>query len=171
MSNVCELCNKELQVGDWPHCPHESTRPEYAQRFRPIIYFKSPDGRLQFPMASDSPIPPGYERVEITTTREAARFEREMNQRERADYEQHKHREREAANEFWREQNAELKRRAAHFSPEGRHAVDYLLQQHAEQDRLPKSYDPGFHIDIMHNDRSNRMPHDDARTGWRDRRE
>lgn len=164
---ICPDCNQPLQIGDWPYCPHGSTRPEWAQRFDPIVIHRSADGKYRFPMAADAPVPEGYQKVELTTRRQVEAIEREVNQRERIQFQEHAHRQREASNEFWRRQNAELRERAKSFSPEGQAAVEYLLEKQAREDRGLPNYDPGFHVEIMHNYSSNREGHDDARTGWK----
>jgi hypothetical protein len=48
------------------------------------------------------------------------------------------------------------------------------VEQLVARESAPKyesGYDPGFHIDIMHNDSSNRESHDDATSGWRSRKD
>ena len=164
---TCPDCNQELQIGDWPYCPHGSTRPEYALRFDPIVVHQAADGSYRFPMAADAPVPPGYQKVELTTRRQVEALEHSVNARERREFEKHAERQRAASNEFWSRQNAELRARAKNFSPEGRAAVEYLIERQAREDRVPSAPDPGFHVEIMHYNSSNREGHDDARTHWK----
>ncbi len=45
------------------------------------------------------------------------------------------------------------------------------LADRESQPHYTSDFDPGFHIDVMHNNSSNRESHEDASTGWRSRRE
>lgn len=172
---LCPHCNQPLTVADWPFCPHGSTRSEAAQRWKPIVVFKSADGRYRFPGRADAKVPKGYEKVELTNRRQVERFEREINQRERAEYQsvQQEQLAREAPQrELMAEANAQLQRLSRTFTPAGKEAVAYLLEkQRAEQSAPRPSFDPGFHVEIMHNNQSNRDGHNDDRTGWRTIRE
>jgi len=78
----CVHCGHELQIGDYPFCPHGSIYPERAQHFEPIVVHVSGDGQYRFPAATDAPVPSGYRKVEIRTIQEADRISREVNRRE-----------------------------------------------------------------------------------------
>lgn len=170
----CELCDKELQIGDWPHCPHASTRAERAQRFKSIVVFKSADGKYRYPMRGDSKPPKGYERVELTTRPQIERFEKEINHRERAEYERAELG-RKASDDYMLSLSghdpasiqASLRRLENSPHPEER-KIAAKVRQVMESDKRPsKSYDPGFHVEIMHYNQSNREGHDDALTNWK----
>lgn len=188
MSTKCATCKRTLRLGDWPYCPHDSTRPEYAQRFKPIVVFKSTDGKFSFPMRSDQPVPAGYQRVEISTRRQAEKLEREVNRSLREE----KQRLGPTPFDSGDKGLAQLRRLArgervtipdhdnsgnlimreldgSQMRGEFKRYVDELVER--QRSTYTPSYDPGFHIDVMHNDSTNRAPHDDASTGWRNRRE
>lgn len=188
----CDLCKKTLQLGDWPFCKdgyHESTRRENAQRFSPIVVFKRLDGSYSFPASADAPVPDGYTKIEITNRRQAERLERDVNKKLRE----------EKANigptpidndgsglhqlrRLARGERVTIPDHDAHgnlimrtldgsqMRGRFREYVEQLAERNSQPSYTP-SYDPGFHIDIMHNDSSNRAPHDDASTGWRSRRD
>ena len=168
---ICEKCKREVHVGDWPHCPHESTRPEYAQRFSPIVYFRSPDGKTRFPMRADAKTPKGYERVELTNRRQVERFEKEMNQRERAEYQDSQHKQSQFYGSKIDQTDAYLRSIEHQLSPQARQSLDMLREQAKRKDDAPKpQWDAGFHIEAMHYNSSNRDPHNDSDTNWRDRK-
>ena len=175
MDDQCPQCHQTLQIGDHPFCPHGSILPERAQRFAPIVYFRSPDGKIRLPMRANSRPPKGYEKVELSTRRQVERFEREMNQRERAEHDQIHHEKSQRDLPITRlrqEANDRLRQLSANFTPQGREAVAYLLEKaHRESQSPTPSYDPGFHVEIMHHNQSNRDPWSDRDTGWKDRRE
>jgi len=185
----CELCGKTLKLGDWPHCPHESTRPERAQRFKPIVVFKRTDGTYSFPASDTAQTPAGYQRLEISTRRQAERLTKDVNAQLRA----------EKANigptpldsdgsglhnlrKLARGERVTIPDHDAHgnlilreldgsqMRGEFKEYVAQLSERMAAN-RYTPSYDPGFHVDILENDSSNRLGHDDARSGWRTRRD
>jgi hypothetical protein len=187
----CPDCGKWFtpSVGDWPFCPHESTRPERAQRFKPIVVFKRADGTYSFPANADAKIPAGYQRMEISTRRQAERLTKEVNRQlcdekasigptpldsdgsgitnlrklargERVTIPDHDAH----GNLIMRELDGSQMR------PEFKEYVARLSEKMGQPSYKP-SYDPGFHIDILENSASNRLGHDDPATGWRTRRE
>lgn len=189
MRTKCSDCGKWLSLGDWAFCPHESTRPERAQRFKPIVVFKKADGTYSFPANADAKTPEGYQRMEISTRRQAERLTKEVNRQLREekasigptpldsdgsgvqrlrdlarggratipDHDAH-------GNLVLRELNG------AEMRPEFREYVAQLADR-MSQPKYASTYDPGFHIDILEHDSSNRLGHDDPSTGWRTRRE
>lgn len=190
--DTCSVCGKKLKIGDWPFCDglkHESTRPERAQRFKPIVVFKKSDGSYSFPASDAAPTPEGYQRVEISTRRQAERLEREVNRHIREekarlgpspmDADSHGH---DQLRKLIRGGTVTVPDHDAHgnlilrsidgskMRSEFKEYVSRVLEQQA-QPQYRAEYDPGFHIDIMHNDSSNREVHQDASTGWQRRRE
>ena len=186
----CPKCKTWLEVGDWPYCgAHASTRPERAQRFAPIVVFKRTDGTYSFPANSSAPTPDGYQRIEITTRRQAERLTKDVNLRLREekasigptpldsdgsgiqrlrdlarggratipDHDAH-------GNLILRELDGSKMR------PEFKEYVAQLAERMSANKYTP-SYDPGFHIDALENNSTNRMPYDDASTGWKSRRD
>lgn len=189
MRSKCSECGKWVGVGDWPYCPHESTRPERAQRFKPIVVFKRTDGTYSFPANSSAPTPDGYQRVEISTRRQAEKLEREVNRSLKEEKARlgptpvdndgsglHQLRklargERVTIPDF--DSNGNIILRELDGS-QMRGSFKKYVDELVDREQGPKyhpTYDPGFHIDIMHNDSSNRVGHDDAASGWRTRRE
>lgn len=174
MKESCRECGKTIAIGQWPYCPHEPLRHRPAAAFSPIVVFKAKDGTYRFPGRSNARTPAGCQRVEITNQYQADRLEREVNYYEKQRYEESKYQQSQAGwdagwNRTRASLRAELERRRAQFSPAGKQAIEYLInKERAEQSH---KFDPGFHIEVMHHDRSNREPHNDIETGWKDRRD
>lgn len=172
MSEKCPDCGAELQIGDWPFCrrtgSHEPTRARLSQTFDPVVIHRDAAGNVRFPASPDSPVPSGFAKVELRTVHEVRKFEREVNGKERARWDEHRERVARAAEESTRARRSELLDAMQHMSPYGR---DFARQAMDANDRKSAgSYDAGFHIEAFSQDSSNRAPHRDERTGWRARR-
>jgi hypothetical protein len=179
---TCAQCGKELAIGDYPFCPHETIFSQRAQRFDPIIVHRAPDGSYSFPGTSDATVPAGYERVEIRDMRAADRVVGEINRLEDARIREEHYRsthQREAALARSREVMDRIKAggawrtrdgRVMHgLSSEGREFAERAREYVASKQRSGPS-SANFHIDVLSHDSSNREPHRDARTEWRARR-
>src|SRR5512146_2376325 len=67
-----------------PECKGKSSlvflpKRQNAQNFDPVVIFRGPKGKVRFPGRANAPTPKGYERVELRTSHEIHKFEREMN--------------------------------------------------------------------------------------------
>lgn len=82
---VCSECKQTINIGDWPYCGkdggHSPARGRDAQDFIPPVIFKNAEGNVLFPGRSDERPPAGYEAVELRTSAEVHRFEREFSKR------------------------------------------------------------------------------------------
>ncbi len=73
---ICGECNKVLEIGDYPFCPHEPIFNREAKAFSEIVVWQSltdPDNYGP-PGRNDEPCPPGYRPVTLRTLREADKF-------------------------------------------------------------------------------------------------
>jgi hypothetical protein len=185
----CDLCGKRLQIGDWGFCPHESTRPERAQRFKPIVVFKRADGSYSFPASGDAKTPANHQRIEITTRRQAERLTNDVNLQLRHEKESIGPTPMDSdgsglqnLRKLARGERVTIPDHDAHGNLIMRELdgsqmragfkryVDQLVEKNSGPSYTP-SYDPGFHIDILENSSSNRLAHDDPATGWKSRRD
>jgi len=148
-TETCKICGKELHIGDWPTCPHGSTLPQWAQRFKPVVIFKDLQGHVKFPGRDTDPTPADYERVEITDSRAVARFEREMNGNEKREYERNREAESAVYAEVESRNRSELRSQMQRMSPQGRDFAQAAID--ANNARREGRFDPGFHIDAFHN--------------------
>lgn len=128
----CPDCGLYLEVGDWPWCPHESTRksPHTAHASERVVVFENPQtGEIRYPGRNDVPVPDryakqGFVRKELPTLRAVESFERahgvrndlmHYNAGNSADQEQRPQAPRlsdRQKREMWRESVAETKRKA-----------------------------------------------------------
>jgi len=163
-----------IEIGDWPFCPHGSTRRENAQAFNPIVLFQNPlDGSYSFPASSDARLPAGYRRVEITNLRQADRITGEVNRRENQAIREQWHIEQAKQSSTNKQRRDELKSMMDKLSPAGRQMAEQAMR-YADRKRAQRSMKgPGeanFHMDVIANDSSNREIHSDERTNWRGRK-
>jgi hypothetical protein len=169
---VCGQCGRELQIGDWPMCDspggHGSTRPEWAQRFDPIVVHRSADGQYRFPGSVGAPVPVGFEKVELRTRGEVERVLKAADARDNARAEIDLHREHENFEAGRRERRGELLREMPHRSPL---FADMVRAAIARQDAKPRRRAEGrTYVEALEFDSSNREAWRDARTDWRGRR-
>lgn len=81
-TTICSDCGDELEIGDYPFCPHGSIYGNNAARFDPILVYEMPDGQHFFPGSNkDKPPVEGAKPIVLDTLRKADRFVRETNQR------------------------------------------------------------------------------------------
>ncbi len=125
-------CGLYLEVGDWPWCPHESTRkvPYQVHPNERVVVFENPaTGEIRYPGRNDVPVPEryakqGFVRKELPTLRAVEQFEREhgvrndkmhYNEGNSLDQEQPPQRPRlsdREKREMWRQSVAETRRKA-----------------------------------------------------------
>jgi hypothetical protein len=170
---TCKDCGHELQIGDYPYCPHGSIYSEHAQRFAPIVVHRTADGVYSFPASVDAVVRGGYDKVEIRTLREADRITREINQHEDAklgEVQQQSDANRQAT----RARNqAFMNNLRNKMTPQGRRFLDQARAYQALKDKARENSRPrsaNFYIDVFANDSSNREQHRDERTQWRGRK-
>lgn len=171
----CSTCGKELEIGDYPFCPHESIYGQQAQRFDPIVLHRDPStGEYSVPGRSNDPVPAGYEKVEITNIRQADKIVREMDRRASHDASIKQDMNRQFFDEqrkAHREQvDAEMRRRGLD-SGRARMLRDKVRAWADKQQevRRARKGNPNTHFQVFAFDRSNRMPHSSRETGYRDR--
>lgn len=144
----CSNCGKEVQHGDWPYCPHESTFSLNAQRFDPVVYFENADGKTRIPGRSDTPTPPGYQRVELKTLAEVRSFERRLGQRDYEQHEQSAARDSAACEVARTKLRRELRSEMERMSNEGRDFARYAIEQ--TNNRPRRRFDPrGVRIEVF----------------------
>jgi len=165
---VCSHCGHELQVGEWPYCPHPSVNGTFAAGFDPVVVHRDAAGNIRYPANIHAPVPEGYQRVELRTVNEVRRFEQEVNQRERVKADQHLS-QREA--QFSAQQSSrrsDLRGKMRNMSAFGQDFARHAMDRTDNRRSAPREV--GFHLDVFSNDSSNREVHRDARTDWKGRK-
>jgi len=170
---ICEVCNHDIQIGDYPFCPHGSIRNAHAQGFDPIVVHVSQDGNYRFPGSVDAPVPEGYRKVEIRTIQEADRVSREVNASEDATL-RSVQAQTETNRLATRARNREFMDSIRHkLSPAAQQYLDRAREYMAQKDQRRTNSRPrstNFHFDVFAHDSSNREAHSDERTGWKSRK-
>lgn len=179
MSTTCPHCNQTLEIGQYPFCPHGETRPEYAARFDPIALDRRKDpvtGEYTYshPGSNSDPLEPGYERIHITTLREADRFSREQSKRineesqfavtqDRINWDAKTKERREAI-------DTEMTRRGITNSLLRDRVREYVDRKRETRYRrlLNRELHAGFQV--FNYDASNRPGYSSPETGWRERK-
>lgn len=155
-------------------CTKKATRQYFtqgqarAQRFDPIVVHVDQEGNTRFPGRSDAKMPAGYQRVELRTISEARAFERRYNQRLRDEHEVRDNTRREQFSINQTQNRSELRDAMRHMSSKGKDFAQFAMEMNNRKTR--PAYDPRGYFEALEFDASNRQPHNDALTGWKDRK-
>lgn len=171
--STCRECGGELHVGDWPYCQgdprkHVPADGRFAQGFDPPVIARDAAGNIRYLMNSQAPIPEGYQRVELKTIHDVRRFEREVNDRERAAADRHLSAREKQFSEKQAINRRELRTAMDGMSNYGRDFAREAIER--GNNRRPQTREVGFHLDVFSNDSSNREVHRDERTQWKGRK-
>jgi hypothetical protein len=187
MSTICPQCGQPIEVGDWPYCPHGSTREVNAQRWDPIVVWQSNDDpeKYSYPGMAEEPCPAGYHRVEIQDLRQADRFVSRVNDIERRKAEetrdmryvlddagvQDRRREEDARGWVMRGDGTKFYVRGNARAEALLHAArEYADRRRGEKRSRHRNLDPHFHINILSFDSGNRNSYSGPQTGWREKK-
>jgi hypothetical protein len=132
---------------------------------KPIVVHVGEGGAFRFPAHENAPVPKGFNRVELKSISEIESFERKANQRLTAEASIHLEREEQHFAKLQEKLRSELRQRMQTMSPFGRDFAQFVIDQNNKRGR--KKSDVGFHVDILHNDSSNREPYRDEQTKWK----
>jgi|SRR5215475_10510899 len=177
MTTTCKDCGHEIEIGEYPFCPHGSIRQATARSWEPIVVWASntkPD-EFSYPGQADEPVPDGYHRVEIQNLREADRFVARVNAIERAKAEGTRD-----LNQRFLDEQTRMRRREfdaklrGNLSPCGeallRAAREWTDQRRDQKRKVTRNLDPRFHIQVLSFDSGNRNSYSGPETGWRERK-
>lgn len=127
----------------------------------PVVIHRAPDGSVRFPGNVNAPVPEGFERVELKTTHEKRRFEREINQNEYRKWADAQERKEKFFSEVRKQNRSELFAKMKDLPPFAR---DLAMAAINERNRKPSAkYEAGFAIEALSMDASNRNSCDDER--------
>jgi hypothetical protein len=112
-ATVCRECGKELEIGQYPFCPHQFYRERDAQAFQPILVYEMPDGTHYYPGRNDDPPPLGFDKaakpIVLDTLRKADAFVRSTNAREQYEIDKRTEEKRNHTDKVQRESRAQLR--------------------------------------------------------------
>lgn len=140
-----------------------------AQRFSPVVVHVDHEGNVRLPAHVDAPMPPGYHKVELTNIHEIRKFEKKMNDVERAKIQDHAHNKIRNMNDQLAYNRAQMDEISKRFTPRGRkfyEDMQKLSRQKQEQFAGRALPEPNFHIEAFSQDRSNREDYRDAANDW-----
>jgi hypothetical protein len=60
-----------------------SSSARNAQGFTPVVIHKDSQGNVRFPANANAPVPPGFQKVELTNIQQVRRLEKEVNTKDR----------------------------------------------------------------------------------------
>lgn len=171
----CATCGRFLLMGSYPFCGrvgpsgHGQVFAENAQRMDPIVVHYNPATQsYRFPGATDTRVPDGFERRELRNFSEVRRFQKHWNGLERKRVERAVYGDLARIDAINAQNRPELRMAMQHMSPQMRDFAQFCMDRNDAS--RPRMFDPGVMVEAMEYDRSNRDPHNDKRTGWRDRR-
>lgn len=134
------------------------------------MYFINGKGEVLFPGHKDDKPPKGFEVRHINSIKDRDNFYKQMDARLRAEHDQYASIE-QAHFEYAQEQNRRDLRAAMESMTlqERDLAMAAIEQGNNTQMFFHKNYQPGFHVEALEYDMSNRKPYNDTETNWRDR--
>lgn len=143
------------------------THPTHAQRFSPIVVHRDAAGNVRFPAHADAPIPPGFQKVELTDFHQVRKFEKEMNDRDAAKAQQFTHTRQQFLDGQLKENRRVMEQLVSKFTPRGRKFYE-KMREVSEMRRLKGRNDakPSFYVEALSMDASNREEYRDARNEW-----
>jgi len=177
----------EVFIGDWPFCPHGSTRSATARRFDDIVVWQSnadPE-KYSFPGQANERVPDGYHKVVISNLREGDRFTARFNELERRRLQEERDRRRVLDDAGVKDRRAEEDARGWAMRADGTkfairgnsraEALQRAAREWADKRRERKReqasrVDPRFHINVLSYDSGNRNSYSGAETNWRERK-
>lgn len=132
-------------------------RIQAAQRFKPVVIHRDAEGNVRFPAHTDAPLPPGFQKVELSDIHQVRKFESEMNARDQVQAQKFQ----QGRGAFLDGQLKENRRVMDHlvknFTPRGRMFYEKMrAASEAKQAAGRSSANPAFYIDAFSNDASNR---------------
>jgi hypothetical protein len=175
MTTTCFACGHEIELGEFPFCPHGRLREANARRFDSIVIWQAnrdPD-QYSFPGQADEPCPEGYHAVELSDLHSADKFVARMNQLELEKAEVTRDLSYQALDEQTRRRRADI---AARISGNARaEALFRQVREYTDRSRERKRarharLDPRFHIQVLSYDSGNRNSYSGPETGWRERK-
>lgn len=130
-----------------------STYERLAQPFKPVVVFRKRDGSISVPGDSSKPTPRGCERLELKTLKQVRDFERHMDRREQARFEERRVREQQQFEHVQGLGRSLLRQKMQRMSPQGRDFAQFVINHQNQMSECP--YDAGCHVDVFSYEPSN----------------
>lgn len=166
----CHLCSSPT------HYTPTFGRATDSQRFSPIVIHQDAHGNISYPGSSSDPTPAGYQRIEITSLRQADNFVSRVNNEENARRRDNLY----AEQSVWDQRTKERQERIdAHIrthsiNPKVRQLMDFVRtktsERRAKQFQAQLNRGVNFHVQALSFDASNRQPYNGPDTSFRGRK-
>lgn len=143
----CNHCGQEIEYGDYPFCPHETTFSVNAQRFDPVVIHRDAAGNVRYPGRADAAVPHGFQKVELRTLAEVRHFEREVGRKEAARYDESRTRSEENFRQHQEQQRSDLRQHMQSMSNHGRDFARHAMDENNKRGR--KKYEAGFRVEAL----------------------
>lgn len=128
-----------------------------AQPFSPVVIHKDANGNFRFPASTDAPIPPGFQKVELTNVYQIRELEREVNRGDREKAERFRISKQALTDGQLAENRRVMTEIVKGFSPRGKRFYDRMKQMsQLRQKQGPKPTNPEFVVDAFSHNQSNR---------------
>jgi hypothetical protein len=167
-----------LPVSEWSDpkpCPKRKCGRASAQVLLPqrevgilpraIVVHRDKEGNYRFPGSDTARIPKGFERVELKTIKEVEKFEREVSVNQNREASMHRENEERFFAPMRSKSRSELREHMNGISALGRDFARFAIAMNNA--RKKRTGDTNFHVEILHQDASNREAHRDESTGWK----
>lgn len=120
----------------------------------PVVIHRAADGAIRFPGNVNAKVPEGFERVELKTTAEKRKFEKEINRNEYQKWHDSQERKEAYFGAMRHESRRELFAQMHKLPPLARDLAMAAIK--ARNAKIAPRYDAGFHIEALSMDASNR---------------
>ena len=175
MTSTCKQCGHEIEIGQYPFCPHGETNTKYAQSFDPIVLHQDPvTGRYSVPSQTDDPVPDGYQKVVVDNIRTADKVTREMSQHATEERRNNLDGERQYWDQRTKERRELIKRNLKDKLGKDGSVIFERVCAAIDRRRDRKYQELRREVTVAPNvfvyDQSNRKPVRNERTDWRDRK-
>jgi hypothetical protein len=138
-----------------------------GQTISTIVVHVDKHGNVSFPGRNDATVPPGFQKVELTTLAQARKFTNAFNQRESAEAEQREQVKRDEFEALQQMNRSDLRQSMQRMSPLGRDFANYAMERNNNRPR--RNTQANGYFEVAEFDSSNREAQRDASTGWRPR--
>lgn len=142
-------------------------RVQNAQRMKPVVIHKDAQGNIRYPASADAPVPPGYEKVELTDFHAVRKFENEVNARDAVRAQEFAHSRSQFLSGQLKENRRVMEGLVKNFTPQGRKFYERMREvSEAKQRRGNNAARPAFYVEALTQNASNREGYSDSRNDW-----
>lgn len=138
-----------------------------AQRFSPVVIHRDAEGNIRFPGNVNSPVPEGFEKVELRDFQQIRKFEKEVNDKERRKIDEHQGNKAKFLDHHLEGNREAMREIVSRFSPRGRRFYESMreVSEQKQKQFRGRANSPNFYIEAFSMDSSNRDGYHDGDYG------